>query len=170
MKLTAERARELLIYDTETGWLTWRVAKSNRVQAGSRAGWNATPRPNYFSRDIGIDGVKYKEHRVIWLIVTGIWPENEIDHINHNATDNRWINLRRVTREENAKNQSASSRSTTGVIGVSWYSLKHTFQAYININRKRIHLGNFKSMNDAISARKNAEREHGYHKNHGASN
>jgi len=168
--LTAERARELLSYDPETGWLTWRITKSNRNKAGNRAGNKSNTRPGYFSREVCIDGMRCREHRVIWLIATGVWPENEIDHVNHDATDNRWVNLREATREENAKNQTISSRSTTGVCGVSWYQAKSKFQAYININRKRVHLGNFKNLDDAILARKNAEAEYGYHKNHGASN
>ena len=36
--LTAQYARKLLVYDAETGVLTWRVKASNRVNKGDRAG------------------------------------------------------------------------------------------------------------------------------------
>ena len=60
--LTAQYARKLLVYDAETGVLTWRVKASNRVNKGDRAG---CMRWDY--RAIRVDGGLYLEHRVIWL-------------------------------------------------------------------------------------------------------
>lgn len=44
-------------------------------------------------------------HRLVWLYMTGKWPENQIDHDNGDATDNRWVNLDDVTRSKNGMNQ-----------------------------------------------------------------
>jgi hypothetical protein len=47
-------------------------------------------------RAIRVDGGLYLEHRVIWLLVTGVWPEGVIAHVNGDGHDNRWNNLRHV--------------------------------------------------------------------------
>ena len=89
--LTAQYARKLLVYDAETGVLTWRVKASNRVNKGDRAG---CMRWDY--RAIRVDGGLYLEHRVIWLLVTGAWPEGVVAHVNGDGHDNRWSNLQHV--------------------------------------------------------------------------
>lgn len=90
--LTAERLRELLSYDPETGWFTWRVTRSSngRADAGSRAG--ALRSDGY--RHVTVDQHKYKEHRLAWLYMTGKWPEADLDHKNNTRDDNRFSNLR----------------------------------------------------------------------------
>src|SRR5262245_2527574 len=86
--LTAQYARRLLIYEAETGALAWRVKASNRVNKGDRAG---CARHDY--RAIRVDGGLYLEHRVIWLLVTGMWPDGVVSHVNGDGHDNRWSNL-----------------------------------------------------------------------------
>jgi HNH endonuclease len=82
--LTIDRAEQLLAYDADTGILRWRVTNSNRCVAGSRAGTVTEITPRYSRRQIRIDGKIYREHRVIWLLVTGEWPPEgrEISHKN----------------------------------------------------------------------------------------
>lgn len=165
--LTAERARELLDYNPETGWLTWKVSHSKRVKAGMRAGTREARMPGYFLRRICIDNRAYYEHRVIWLIVTGEWPREQIDHVNHDATDNRLTNLRAVTHGENAKNQKLHSNNSTGITGTYWASRESMFAAEIIVDKRKIRLGYFRTLADAAAARKAAETEHGFHENHG---
>src|SRR5262245_60609943 len=82
--LTAQYARRLLTHDNGAGVLTWRVKASNRVNKGDRAGcW----RHDY--RAIRVDGGLYLEHRVIWLLVTGSWPDGVVAHVNGDGHDNR---------------------------------------------------------------------------------
>jgi hypothetical protein len=45
-------------------------------------------------RYIEIEGKLYRADEVMWAMVTGEWPEGEIDHINGDRGDNRWVNLR----------------------------------------------------------------------------
>lgn len=99
--------------------------------------------------------------------MTGSWPKEQIDHINHVRSDNRWINLREATNQENCKNRSISIRNKSGVVGVRWTKGKTKWAAYIHVNSKDKYLGFFFDKFEAICARKSAENKHGFHANHG---
>ena len=173
--------RQLIDYDPETGALVWRVrdvsfftdGKKSAIQSMRR--WNTRyagkPALNYkgnagyFSGRIL--GKPYRAHRVAWAIYSGLWPENEIDHINGNRSDNRIANLRSATSQENSKNRAICIRNTSGTIGVCWYNRDRVWVAKIYKNGRRIVIGRFKIKDDAISARAKANAEYGYHANHG---
>lgn len=79
-----------------------------------------------------------------------------IDHINNNPLDNRRKNLRKCTQRENTKNTSKPKNSTCEFMGVS---IEHgSYVARIGHDKKKIHLGSFKTLEDAIVARLNAEK------------
>jgi hypothetical protein len=115
-ELTAERLRELLNYDPETGMFTQRVARRS-VQVGHTAG--------YVSKSLGyryicVDRVDYLAHRLAWLHVHGEWPADMIDHINGDKADNRIENLRQVNNRLNMQNLRQARRGTaSGLLGVS---------------------------------------------------
>ena len=88
-KLTAERLRERLHYDAGTGVFTRRVG-SGHARTGEMAG--SVHSTGYVR--ISIDGGKYTAHCLAWLYVHGVWPPDQIDHINGNRSDNRIANLR----------------------------------------------------------------------------
>ena len=88
-KLTAERLRERLHYDAGTGVFTRRVG-SGHARAGDMAG---TIHSTGYVR-ISIDGGKYTAHHLAWLYVHGVWPSDQIEHINRKRSDNRIANLR----------------------------------------------------------------------------
>jgi hypothetical protein len=92
---------------------------------------------------------------------------DEVDHINHNRTDNRWNNLRAVTSKSNSRNQSKSIKNKSGVTGVHWDNLRNRWIAQIHIDYKTVHLGTFVEFHEAVNARKNAEVLYGFHENHG---
>src|SRR5690606_11618117 len=118
-------------------------------------------------REVGIDGRLYKAHRVIWLYIAGEWPD-EIDHINGDRSDNRFANLRAVSRAENMRNKRSYKNNRSGQNGVSWHNQDRRWIAYITINGKFKRLGGFINKDDAIAARLKAEAEYGlFQKRHG---
>lgn len=78
---------------------------------------------------------------------------NIVDHINHNKSDNRKSNLRECTPAQNSMNRN-------GVAGITFDKLSNKWNAYIGMNYKRINLGYFKVKQDAIEARKKAEKKY----------
>jgi hypothetical protein len=155
--LTQERLKALLHYDPETGVFQWVGRKHGRARSKTEAGC-VEKRIGYAT--IGIDGKVYKSHRLAWLYVYGVWPTGIIDHINHKKADNRIVNLRDVTDAQNHQNRARNTRSASGHLGVTWHSRDAQWMAHIEAGRKRHHLGYFKNLDDAIAARKAAERVH----------
>lgn len=94
----------------------------------------------------------------------GYWP-NCIDHIDHDGLNNKWYNLRNTTRAENQKNRRLQANNTSGITGVYRYGNK--WVARIKVNRIQINIGTYADFSDAVYARKSAEKEHGFHENHG---
>lgn len=154
--ITAERLRERLSYEKETGIFLWRVNVSNK-RAGDIAG---TLNGGYWS--IGVDGSVYLAHRLAWLYVTDEWPENDVDHENHNTTDNRWENLRPATHSQNHQNRKVSVKNTSGFTGV--HRANGRWAASIKIDQRRISLGRFDRVEDAAEAYASAKsRIHTFH-------
>lgn len=85
-------------------------------------------------------------------------PSNMIiDHMNHNKADNRKVNLRICTYNENTKNNALRKDNISGVTGVSFCKRNGKWVANICVNRKIKFLGYFSNFDDAVKARKNAE-------------
>lgn len=122
---SAERLRELLAYDPETGVLTWKPRDGNTKwttrYAGQPAGSLKVNPFGYKHFDVSIDKAIYKAHRVIWKMQTGSDPSGEVDHRNRDASDNKWANLRDVSYQENQLNKNINRNNTSGVSGVSWH-------------------------------------------------
>lgn len=112
-------------------------------------------------------GTKCHKHRVVWALVHGEWPLGEIDHKNHDRSDNRIDNLRHVTRGENTKNLSKSRSNTSGAVGVIWLDRLGKWQARIKVNGATHCLGCYADFDEAAQARKDAEWVYGFHDNHG---
>lgn len=147
-KLTAERLRELLHYDPETGLFTRRVNRQGRWgKAGTIAG-HINP---HGYRVIWI-GANYAAHRLAWLYVHDAWPEGQIDHINRVRSDNRIANLRSVAPSENIQNRGRHGNNASGFKGVFRKKGGRRWTAQITVNRRQLHLGNFESAEEAHAA------------------
>ena len=149
------RLNQLFVY--ENGKLFNRIDRG-RGRKGQEAGTFCEDGYRY----IRVDRKKYLAHRIAWKLLYGEDPE-EIDHINGNRSDNRITNLRSVSRLENMRNRKRASHNTSGVTGVCWYKNRSKWRAYISEEL----LGDFDKFEDAVAARKQAEKEYGYHPNHG---
>lgn len=160
--ITQERLKEVLLYDNIKGSFIW-LAPRGRQPKGSIAGYDT--KRGY--RGIKVDGACYFSHRLAYLYVEGVFPEYEIDHINGDRSDNRYDNLRSVTRSENHMNMGLTTNNSSGRIGVFWNNGKKRWTAKIEVNGKDIFLGHFKEFILASEARSIAEEKYGFHVNHG---
>jgi len=84
----------------------------------------------------------------------------DVDHIDRNILNNRKINLRICSHQENTFNSSLSKNNTSGFIGISWSKSKNKWEPSLFVNGKRVYLGRFDELNDAIIARLKAEKEY----------
>lgn len=151
---TAERIRELLDYDRETGWFRWR--NTPRKDGPPKRAGNLT-QTGY--RRIEIGGCEYREHRLAWLYVYGVWPTQDIDHINGVRDDNRIANLRLATRSQNLGNARRSSANKSGFKGVSSSGRKWKALIAIPYTGRYRYLGTFDTPEQAHAAYVRAARE-----------
>ncbi len=104
----------------------------------------------------------YKVHRLIWLWMTGDWPEKDIDHINGVRDDNRWINLRLADDKRNQQNAKMPKTNTSGIKGVSWHKRDKKWLVNIKIGGKGYCFGAFDSIEFAeLVAHEAREKYHG---------
>ena len=181
--LTPELLRELLEYDPETGRLTWRNRAARHFTGGSNyrspesrannwntkwAGKEAFTTVSPYGYNCGaVLEVSVVAHRVAWAIHYGRWPSRQIDHINGDKTDNRIANLRDISQQENKRNQPRRSTNKSGVTGVFWTERSKKWRAYISVKSRLTHIGYFDDFDDAVAARREAEKQYDYHPNHG---
>lgn len=167
--------RECLNYCPENGILTWKERPiSHFKKEFSWKGWNtrhASKIAGYIAEDgyieIAILQKTYKAHRIAWALHHGHFPEMFIDHINGNKSDNSIANLRVVDKRENGVNTKIHSNNKSGTSGVCWCKRTNRWEAYIRDGKKKVALGRFELLEDAVTARKIAEIKYGYHQNHG---
>jgi len=172
---SVETLRKLLRYEPETGNLFWRFRDVSFFKTeGECKRWHNRygGKPAGGIRGGGYVDVKIFDrhlsaHRVAWAIHHNTWPTDQIDHINGERADNRIVNLRDATNQENNKNRKLPCNNTSGVMGVSWNKQKAKWVAHIRVDGKTIHLGYFDTIEDAAAARAKAEIEHDFHENHG---
>jgi hypothetical protein len=137
--ITLLELKELLIYDFETG-VFYRKKKTNpNIVIGEVAG--NLDGHGYIR--ICVKSKPYAAHRLAWLYTTGRFPKNDIDHINGVRNDNRFYNLREVTRRENQCNRKLHRDGR--LPGCCYKKNVKKWQASITINSKIKHLGNFSS-------------------------
>jgi len=163
--LTQEILKINLKYEPNTGkWFRLKARCKNYTNI--ETGWIGKSNVKKYIY-VDLLGKKYRSHRLAWFYVNGYWPK-EIDHINGDGCDNRFINLRSVSSEENRRNIKLQSNNTSGKPGVSWSKSRKLWVAKINIDKKTKTIGYFENKETAINARMNEEVKVGYHNNHGS--
>jgi hypothetical protein len=118
---------------------------SYRCPVGVVAG--RTEKDGYFR--VTYNGVHYYAHRIIWLMQTGDFPKEEIDHVDGNRTNNRLENLREANSRQNKLN---TRRQREGKARYTHYWRKtgkwHAVTPKIK-GKKRQYLGSYETMAEA---------------------
>ena len=147
--LTQEYLISIIDYAPLIGSFHWRycVNKSNlwnAKYAGELAGTVFESKPGSFYIRIKIKGITYQAHRLAWLYMTGLWPEDQIDHRDGKGYNNKWINLREANNSQNQYNAKGPAIDLVG----------KRYRAKITINRVQIHLGMYDTYKEAVEAYK----------------
>lgn len=182
MKLTQKIVRELVDYDPVTGHFYWRKREQDWFASyRSQCSWNAKfagkraftsvrecPTNSYYVAVINWH--QCYAHQIAFLWMTGRWPE-ETDHKNGNGQDNRWQNLREVTRSGNQHNRKRSQNLKGRKLKFKYIGVHQlpngTFQARLTHQGKYIHLGTFATEKEAGKARQMAQSNYGFSARHG---
>ncbi|MBO1020854.1 HNH endonuclease [Methylobacterium sp. SD274] len=163
--------REAIAYDESTGILIWKSRPSAHFLSDCactifNARFLGTPAlasrhhqgyrngaVSYLGRLHGLVA-----HRVAFAIAHGRWANPCVDHVNGVRDDNRLANLREATKLENSYNQGPSSRNLIGIKGVFRSGKK--FSAHATLRGKRMNLGSFLTLEEAIDARRSFAAKH----------
>jgi len=164
--ITQSELKKIIHYDPKNGEFTRIKKKGKRTKSDVKAGWIQPGGRTAYIR-ITIFKNTYRIHRLIWLYMTGSFPESHIDHIDGNGLNNCWDNLRSVTILENYKNKRMYKNNKSGHTGVCWLNRRKRWKAHICIGGKTTELGTFVNIEDAIKAREKAHIENGFTSRHG---
>ena len=142
--------KRILHYEPNNGLFTWILKQTpkSRIRTGEIAG---SLNSHGYLR-IRIDRHEYLSHRLAWFYIYGNWPEEQIDHINRNRTDNRILNLRSASHSENQQNKSIQKNNKSGAKGVYWNKKDHKWMVRIAVNGRRYFIGLFDHKDDAENA------------------
>lgn len=143
-----DKVQALQSFSYSDGKLFWKYSPSRSAKKGNEAGYNH--KDGY--RCIQLDGKSYMAHRIVYLMHYGEIPKGmQIDHINHNRSDNRIENLRIVDNKENQYNKKAAKGCRLRKCG--------RWEARITVDGKQIALGYYSTEEEASSAYKKAKKE-----------
>ena len=152
-KPTQERLLELFRLNAETGQLIRKVTTSSRARKGDVAG-HLHQASGYMM--VFVDGMKYREHLVIWCMLYGEWLPRKIDHEDRNRSNNRPGNLRRATESQQHQNTAVRCDNTSGERGVTFQAGAYVARTYVD--GELHYLGRHKRLEDAAAAVRHARR------------
>jgi hypothetical protein len=152
--------RECFDYDPDTGFLIWKTRpREHFANDGACRRWNGL-HAGGVAGGIGpggyliveIKAVPYRVHRIIWKLLTGQDPDNEIDHKNKEKTDNRRENLREATPQQNCFNQPKRRKTSDLPTGVYFNRGRYISQVRPHAKAPKVHLGCFSTPEEAHAA------------------
>jgi hypothetical protein len=92
--------------------------------------------------------------------LTNAPPQTVVDHRDRDGLNNLEDNLNITNHIGNARNKKIQVTNTSGYPGISWNKGKGKWHARIWVNNKQIFLGYHAELEDAITARREAEEEY----------
>ncbi len=143
--LSVEFIRAILDYDPIKGVLRWKKRPDISTRADRKNGHVAGFKNKDGHLVIQIQKRRYPAHRLIWVLVYGHWPNNDIDHIDGNRSNNKLANLRAATRRENLRNMGKKPFNKSGYKWVSWHKPTNKWVAQVRNNKTNVYLGVFNS-------------------------
>lgn len=102
------------------------------------------------------------KHIYLHRLITNCPKGLVVDHINHNTLDNRQSNLRICTKKENSKNLPLYKNNNSGYGAIRKIKDKYVVQ----VTPKRIRLGTFKTLEEALKVRNDYYKENNFFKLH----
>lgn len=155
--ITQQELKKLFRYEPSTGKFFWLVRIPGCAEIGDEAGY--INNSGYVM--LTVNKKRMNAHRAAWLYVHGSIPAGDIDHINNKRADNRIVNLRIAKHAENMRNRAGrQANNTSGVLGVTWYKARKRWRAQIFVDGRGLHLGLFKTIEEARQARIAGERKY----------
>lgn len=133
-------------FDYKEGKLFCKKKYSDKTVVRNRVGWQ---RSKNGYRQIGFKGKIYYEHRIIWLLVNGVMPTHQIDHINGIKDDNRIENLRDVSSTQNLWNIGKKRDNSSGEKNVHWCNTKKRWIVKLKESNKTKYIGSFIDLDEA---------------------
>jgi hypothetical protein len=165
---SVEYLQECFVYNPGTGMLRWldrprehfssdrALAIWNGKHAWTAAGCVSVTTKGY--RIVGLDGVLYLAHRIVWKLFTGDEPPRSIDHIDGDPDNNRWNNLRPATMVEQSHNRVRPKSNSSGYRGVH-QARSGRWVAQMSVRYYTRYLGTFDTPEMASAAYEAAARE-----------
>ena len=111
-------AMKHLRYRESDGHFIWKTGAHKGKRAGGINYAKGDRRAAYRKINFGGGWGRHAEHRLAYLFKTGDFPANQIDHENHDGTDNSWDNIRPATQCQNQWNKRVPADHPTGVPGI----------------------------------------------------
>tara|TARA_R110002020_G_scaffold125388_3_gene282597 strand:- start:282 stop:800 length:519 start_codon:yes stop_codon:yes gene_type:complete len=152
----SDLCNEKLKYNPESGHLKWITRPRGRSKTASLDAGHLN-KLGYI--EVRVKQTLYLAHRLAYLIHYGNLPKY-IDHINGIKNDNRIINLRSCTNQENLRNQKIKKSNTSGYKGVSWHKAMKKWSVRITTDKHYKFIGNFTCRHEAARAYNDAAIKH----------
>jgi len=149
-KPSLDYLKQRITVDIEHGIIKWVDAtKFHCILNGRPAGTlRVNTRHDKAYWYIKIDGVALKRSHIVFLFATGQWPSLQIDHINGNSLDDRFMNLREATAMQNSWNHKKRAKKSEQPMGVRELP-SGKFQARLTCDKRQICLGSYKTSDEA---------------------
>jgi hypothetical protein len=137
-RISVSELRTIVSYDPETGVFTW-IGHKTKLYLNGRVAGSRTSGGYWRLR---INDIEYLGHIAAYALMTGSWPEDEVDHKDRVRSNNRWENLRPADHSIQQRNRSFLI-GKSGFRGVIYQQNSKNFKVQIRVDGKCRHFGTF---------------------------
>lgn len=155
--MTHDELLAVVSYCPETGVVTRKVSAGTVPKGaivGSPGSSNGYLTGQVLGKNVSI-------HRLVWFYVNGVWPTQQIDHINGVKTDNRIKNLRECDNSANNLNKHGPmANNKSGFLGVHKVQKTGRYRTSCKVNGVNHNLGFFATPEEASTAYNTFKQQH----------